>query len=365
MCARKVKYAAGDDLMLYATPKEAMEATKRAELEEKMKRNQQKVASKSQGDGRMNTRVTSAPPVVSSANYQNSMASSPAQYQHYSQLQEAGWANQGKQRPVPPSSLHRNQMSPTVANPTSGHHSVGTPYVHNMNSSSHILNKSQANALNSPQFQPFPPPSRNCNNRGMGTPSPPRNMPVNNADLEEQRNIRIATQLFHRHDVRKRERLTAEELQNLLQNDDQSSFCISSIDSLINLFGASRFGTLNLAEFISMYNRIKLWRKIYVDNDINGSMTISVNEYHNSLQELAYRIPFAVTEKLFDQYAQFINPAVNSKELKFDRFVESLVWLMRLTKSFRNFDSQESGIATIPYKDFIETSLYLGRFLPH
>lgn len=183
--------------------------------------------------------------------------------------------------------------------------------------------------------------------------------------MEENKNIQIATQLFYNHDVRQKGRLTAEELQNLLQNDDSSHFCISAVDALINLFGATRFGTINQTEFVSLYKRVKYWRKVYVDNDINGSYTISVMEYHNSLQELGYLIPFEVSEHLFDQYAEFISTTVNGKELKFDKFVESLVWLMRLTKSFRKYDMNQEGIATIHYKDFIDVLLYLGRFLPH
>lgn len=183
--------------------------------------------------------------------------------------------------------------------------------------------------------------------------------------IEDSKDVQIAMQLFLNHDVKNKGRLTAEELQNLLQNDDNTHFCISAVDALINLFGASRFGTINQAEFVSLYKRVKNWRKIYVDNDINGSFTISVSEFHNSLQELGYLVPFEVSERLFDQFAEYINQTVNGKELKFDKFVEALVWLMRLTKAFRKYDVNQEGIATIQYKDFIDQTLYLGRFLPH
>lgn len=215
------------------------------------------------------------------------------------------------------------------------------------------------------QVRVTPPPQRI-----MSSP-PIMNTPVTSSSrssqeiLEESKDVQIASQLFLNHDVRSKGRLTAEELQNLLQNDDNTHFCISAVDSLINLFGASRFGTINQAEFVSLYKRVKNWRKVYVDNDINGSFTISVSEFHNSLQELGYLVPFEVSERLFDQYAEFINQSVNGKELKFDKFVEALVWLMRLTKIFRKFDLNQEGVATIRYKDFIDETLYLGRFLPH
>lgn len=198
----------------------------------------------------------------------------------------------------------------------------------------------------------------------MSSPSTISSARSSQEALEESKDVQVAMQLFLNHDVKGKGRLTAEELQNLLQNDDSTHFCISAVDALINLFGASRFGTINQSEFVSLYKRVKNWRKVYVDNDINGSFTISVSEFHNSLQELGYQVPFEVSERLFDQYSEFMNSAVNGKELKFDKFVEALVWLMRLTKVFRKFDYNQEGIATIHYKDFIDETLYLGRFLP-
>lgn len=213
---------------------------------------------------------------------------------------------------------------------------------------------------------PIPSTARLPNSPPMGNTTPSSGGSRSSGDMmEENKNIQVATQLFHNHDIRQKGRLTAEELRNLLQNDDSTHFCISAVDALINLFGATRFGTINQAEFVSLYKRVKYWRKVYVDNDINGSYTISVMEYHNSLQELGYLLPFEVSENIFDQYAEFISSTVNGKELKFDKFVESLVWLMRLTKCFRKYDMNQEGIATIHYKDFIDTVLYLGRFLPH
>lgn len=183
--------------------------------------------------------------------------------------------------------------------------------------------------------------------------------------FQEQQDNQIATQLFNNHDIKNTGRLTADELQNLLQNDDGSHFCTSSIESLISLFGGSRFGTVNLTEFISLYKRVKKWRKCFVDNDKNGSFTLTMAEFHNALESLSYMIPFEIDEKLFECYAEYFDENKTGKELKFDRFVETLVWLMRLTKVFRKYDLNQEGMATIHYKDFIDVALYLGKFLPH
>ncbi|AGO10938.1 AaceriAFR570Wp [[Ashbya] aceris (nom. inval.)] len=263
-------------------------------------------------------------------------------------------------------------MGPIQSHSSSQSH--GTSRTHS-SSPGHGVGQLQGNPPRGPQVppamqghgKPIPPGSQGYN---VPTRPQPAQLPhphhtqakpatVSNEDPDAL----TAKKLFMNHDVRKMERLTAEELQHLLQNDDNSQFCMSSVDALISLFGATRFGTVNLSEFTSLYKRVKKWRMIYVDNDINGSFTLSATEFHNSLQELGYLVPFEVSEKLFDQYAEFMNNQ-NSKELKFDKFVESLVWLMRLTKVFRNYDEHQDGIATIHFKDFIDTSLYLGKFLP-
>lgn len=346
MCARKLKYAAGDDLMLYATPKESLEASKK-DLEEKERwkrateeKERLKKLAEEQEWIRRNQRVQQFP--VSQNRYQDDRIRHGAS--HGNRIVSA-----------PPAMIPQ--------------YSTGSPNGYNA--------RPHSSGIISPMHKktrPPPIPTRSdggpqsitTGNRSHSTSPVKLASPPLSKESATQRDINIAKQLFHNHDIKRKGRLTAEELQNLLRNDDNSRFCISSIDSIIDFFGQARFGTINENEFISLYQKIKYWRKIYVDNDINHSLTIDSNEYHNCLQELKYLIPLENSEKLFDQYAEFnINSNLNSKELKFDKFVESLIWLMKLTKMFRKFDSNHEGIANISYKDFIDTTMYLGRFLPH
>ena len=368
MCAKKLKYTAGDDLQLYATPKQALEANKRREQEEreKARRLQQKQQElRMAQEARMNSRVSSAPSGYggysssqggSSTSLPHSTSSHQHQH-HYSSSQQA--------QTMPP--VHRvppQQHIQRAANGGLG----GDNYIHA--SQMGIVPPSAVSNHGRPipavPVLPASMTSMDSPGRRSSSGSPHRRTSPKLEDKNRDRDIAVATTLFFNHDVKKRGRLTAEELQNLLQNDDSTRFSISAIDSLINLFGAARFGTVNQGEFVSLYKRVKTWRKVYVDNDINGSLTLSLTEYLNSLKELGYLIPFEVGEKLFEQYAEF-NMAQNSnaKELKFDKFVESVVWLLQLTKQFRKYDTNQEGVATIQYKDFIETTLMLARFLPH
>ncbi|SCV05902.1 LANO_0H17700g1_1 [Lachancea nothofagi CBS 11611] len=331
MCARRLNYAGGDNLPLYATPEESMKASQRREEDEQRRRvkKYERLPPIHQS-----ARQHSAPPVPIPGQRPFNPSFNVAAAQSMPQIPQARYA---------PSQI--TQMGPAA-----------------VRYSSMPQQQLQQPVTRAPRSRPVPAAVQSPTQ----TMDPNRSRTSLDSDpLQDSKDMQIATQLFHNHDVKQRGRLTAEELQNLLQNDDNTHFCISSVDALINLFGASRFGTVNLNEFVSLYRRVKKWRKIYVDNDINSSFTISASEFHNSLQELGYLVPFDVSENLFDQYSEFIDPAKNGKELKFDRFVETLVWLMRLTKMFRKFDTNQEGIAAVPYKDFIDVTLYLGRFLPH
>lgn len=369
MCARKLKYAAGDDLRLYATPKESLEASrKETEEEERWKQvieEQERLKKLTEGQNwiRRNQCISYQD---SSVRYNgNRIVSAPVSmlpeqlnHNHNSN----GYNTSGNFNSV--ENMENNHSIPPTGQ-------VLAPRQHKIRPPPIPIRRSNGSTFSaSPQHAAF------NNNAGVRSgvngdksrsSSPKKLVSPNAKDSSTERDIKIAKQLFHNHDIKRKGRLTAEGLQNLLQNDDSSRFCISSIESIIEYFGQSRFGTINETEFISLYQKIKYWRKIYVDNDINHSLSINVTEYYNCLQELKYLIPFEISEKLFNQYAEFnINKTnLNSKELKFDKFVESLIWLMKLTKMFRKYDVKHDGVANIAYKDFIETTLYLGRFLSH
>lgn len=354
MCARKLKYAAGDDLHLYATPKESLEASrKETEEEERWKQlieEQERLKKLAEGQNWVRRNQYNSYQDLNVRYSGNRVVSAPAsvipeQLNH--NQNKNSYNTSGNFGPVL-SSRHKKTRPPPIP----------------------IRKGNGPTFLLSPQHTVF---NNNANTRssvdgnGSRSSSPNKLVSPSSKESPAERDIKIAKQLFHNHDIKRKGRLTAEELQNLLQNDDSSRFCISSIDSIIEYFGQSRFGTINETEFISLYQKIKYWRKIYVDNDINHSLSINVTEYYNCLQELKYLIPFEISEKLFNQYAEFnINKTnSNSKELKFDKFVESLIWLMKLTKIFRKYDVKHDGVANIAYKDFIETTIYLGRFLSH
>lgn len=336
------------------------EGKRREEMEKR--RRQAKYAMKNQGQGRpVDSSIHSAPPMhFSQPRNPKPTAQRIPSYEHGSishhtqqhplplmvQQQKYSVPPQSFFVPTPPVQQKVNRIAPPVVPP---HHNTSHTIA-----SPHMMTPPQ------PRTPITPTQYQVSQNRVSSATSV-----ASTESLQDQQDNQIATQLFQNHDVKNVGRLTADELQNLLQNDDGTKFCATSIGALINIFGGSRIGTVNLTEFVSLYKRVKKWRKCFVDNDKNGSFTLTMAEFHNALQSLGYVIPFEVSEKLFEHYGECIEYGGGNQELKFDRFVETLVWLMRLTKVFRKYDKNQEGVATIEYKDFIDISLFLGRFLPH
>lgn len=343
---KKVNYEMGDDLVLYDTPEEAFEKSKRRMEEEElrnymlqnMKEQKQKMKELQKKTHEQNITPNSS----ANSSLNNLRIQTPPQNVHYSQFN--GSSHSFESKGGHHSSLssnstpqHRGRVPPPPI-PTSNQGNANPPYL--------AFNQS---TTTSPQR------SQNTN---------PDNSPKK-LSQQDMKDIKTATQLFIQHDTKKRGQLSSDDLQKILQNDDKTAFCESATETLIDMFGVTRFGTVNKDEFIAMYRKIKYWRRIYVDNDINGSQTLSNKEYHNSILELGYILPIETTMKLFERYARFLDPSSNERALRFDRFIESLSWLVRLTKVFKKYDPNAEGIATIHYKDFIDSTLYLGKCLPH
>lgn len=370
---------------MYATPEEAMKEGKRREEVERRRR-QMKYG--------INPKLQQQPvPVNPSIHHAPSSYSLDSSYQKQSQLPQQRTMMSGYEHGAGPGLQRSQPRVPSYEQPPAPSRVMAQMPAHNGSSASmstyappqQVYYQSQTAGHpvatvphSSPQNisirAPNPPPPRSMQSSSAPQVQYRKNQPLaassagsiaSQESQQEQQDNLIATELFNNHDLKNMGRLTADELHNLLQNDDGSKFCTSSIESLINLFGGSRFGTVNLNEFISLYKRVKKWRKCFVDNDINGSFTLTMAEFHKAVQSLGYLIPFEVSEKLFECYAEYFDQQRLNKEMKFDRFVETLVWLMRLTKVFRKYDLQQEGTATIAYKDFIDLTLYLGKFLPH
>lgn len=148
--------------------------------------------------------------------------------------------------------------------------------------------------------------------------------------------------------------LSEAELANALVNVDHTKFRPSTVRLMLNLFDESSSGTISFSEFVHLWNYIGYWRNVFKKFDSDGSLSISFSEYQTALETIGYRLP---TDTVLFVFQRFSGP--NSLQLKFDMFVESLIWLLRITDCFKKYDVQGNGVAVIQFQDFIHELMEL------
>jgi Ca2+-binding EF-hand superfamily protein len=183
--------------------------------------------------------------------------------------------------------------------------------------------------------QPLPPPAN-------------QQQQQQNASQMLERQLR---DLFDRVDRDRDGKLTENELSIALLNNDGTQFQSSTLRLMIRLFDTDGSGTIEFREFYHLWNYLLHWRKTFQRFDVDQNQRISFGEYQTALESFGYRLPTDIVLFIFQKFGDF-----NSNKpmfLRFDMFVESLVWLLRCTNVFKKFDSQGNGIATIPFQDFV------------
>ncbi|CAM9012212.1 unnamed protein product [Wickerhamomyces anomalus] len=149
--------------------------------------------------------------------------------------------------------------------------------------------------------------------------------------------------------------LTEDELATALINNDGTQFRSSTVRLMIRLFDKDGSGTIEFKEFFHLWNYILHWRKTFQKYDVDSNQKISFGEYQSALESFGYRLPTDIVLFIFQRFGDFNSNQPMS--LRFDMFVESLVWLLRCTNIFKKFDTQGNGIATISFQDFVHEIL--------
>lgn len=161
--------------------------------------------------------------------------------------------------------------------------------------------------------------------------------------------------IFDRVDRNRDGRLSEDELSAALLNNDGSHFRPSTIKLMIRLFDKDGSNSIDFREFYHLWNYLIHWRKEFNKYDLDQNEKISFGEYQATLESFGYRLPTDIVLFVFQKFGDF--NANQPMSLKFDMFVESLIWLLRCTNIFKKFDKQGNGVATIPFQDFVHEIL--------
>lgn len=163
--------------------------------------------------------------------------------------------------------------------------------------------------------------------------------------------------IFERVDTNRSGRISPKELSSALVNFDNTGFQNSTVQLMIKLFTTSGSPPgLNFELFVSLWKYLTAYKKLFVAADADKSGDISFGEFQRILEQIGYKLNVDVVLHLFLKFVDKENNSFTRSSvgrLKFDSFIELLVYVRKLTDIFKQYDKDLSGVATINYLDFL------------
>ncbi|WPK26986.1 hypothetical protein PUMCH_004357 [Australozyma saopauloensis] len=208
-----------------------------------------------------------------------------------------------------------------------------------------------------PVANSFSGEQRSPNPSSLSRKKPPAKEAAPDAKADSRQRLEAELRLtFERVDTNRSGRISVRELSSALVNFDNTGFQDSTVQLMIKLFTTSGSPAgLNFEQFVSLWKYLTAYKKLFVAADTNKSGDISFGEFQKILEQIGYKLNVDVVLHLF---LKFVNkdhhgPATSVGKLKFDSFIELLVYIRKLTDIFKQYDKDLSGVATINYLDFL------------
>lgn len=287
-------------------------------------------------------------------NYQqpNNLAAAPTpQAQYYSQQQQQQQQNYQHSSPAPPppqpAPMHQQSYHP---------HSPVTAHAQQDYQLAPVQQRYDSNVIKKP-----PPPSTPGPNplgqssRMKSKESLHDNNGSSSKSASKQKLENELRAVFDKVDYNNSGKISKSELSNALLNFDHTKFQESTIVLMINLFSSSSNSKhLNFDQFVSLWKYLSAYKKLFVQADTNGSGDISFGEFQKILEQIGYKLNIDLVLHLFQRFSyKSFEQESSIGTLKFDKFIELLVYLRKLTDVFKKYDKDLSGVATINFSDFL------------
>ncbi|XP_070533117.1 programmed cell death protein 6-like isoform X2 [Ptychodera flava] len=147
-------------------------------------------------------------------------------------------------------------------------------------------------------------------------------------------------------------KITSQELQQALTNNDWSHFNPETCRLMIGMFDKDQSGKIDIHEFSALWHYIQQWRQVYQQFDRDNSGRIDSNELHSAFNQMGFR--------LSPQFAQLVVTKYDRqgrRQLKFDEFIQCSVLLKSLTETFKQKDTNMSGSISVSYEEFMSMVL--------
>lgn len=118
------------------------------------------------------------------------------------------------------------------------------------------------------------------------------------------------------------------------------------------MFDMDKSGTIDVYEFEKLFSYINQWLSCFKAYDRDQSGAIEEAELMQALSQMGFRF-----SQQFVQFLIQVNDPVNRREISVDQFIVLCVKVQRFTDAFRQRDTQQQGMITIGFEDFLGIAL--------
>jgi len=142
--------------------------------------------------------------------------------------------------------------------------------------------------------------------------------------------------------------ISADELQVALSNGTWNPFNPETVRLMIGMFDKQNRGTVSFEDFGALWKYVTDWQSCFRSFDQDNSGNIDRNELRTALTAFGYRLSEGLIDMIVRKYDRSGRGIIY-----FDDFIQCCIVLYTLTSAFRQYDTDQDGIITIHYEQFL------------
>ncbi|KAJ8405840.1 hypothetical protein AAFF_G00312770 [Aldrovandia affinis] len=123
--------------------------------------------------------------------------------------------------------------------------------------------------------------------------------------------------------------------------------------SMINLMDTTGSGTLGLAEFHVLWEKIKRYLTVFRQFDLDKSGTMSSYEMRMALQSAGFKLSNHLFQLIIVRYAE-----PDDLNVDFDSFLTCLIRLETMFKTFKTMDTDADGVVSFSFFQWISLTMF-------
>jgi len=147
-------------------------------------------------------------------------------------------------------------------------------------------------------------------------------------------------------------KISAKELQAALINGKGENFSDNACAIMIGMFDVDQSGTIDVYEFEKLFGYMNQWLSCFKTYDRDNSGHIDEQELFQALTQMGFRF-----SPDFIKFLVAKCDPTTKQEVSVDQFIVLCVKIQRFTDAFRMRDTEQQGVITISFEEFLSIAL--------